>query len=355
MTAKRLVLALALVTAFACLASPPAQAQTGWRNCDAMIIEGGRVELIPSVAIIGGLPERGGFPKASTSFAIQVRGRGCAAAWRLVQSVLSSPDESAALTGAGYRLLSSTDFGRFTRLGPTYRVTARRGGTLVRYVRFGERLRVDSTLYRAGQHLDFLVSDHSCTAAFVLLLPTGRAGLTAGHCSNYPAFGGVENEGPFRVDAPAEPPLGLVLDNPFRRDGPDALVFDLREVPAIQQIERGAKTPITVSGWVPTDRQEKGLSVCFAGRSSGADGNCGEIFRKQKSGERLICARTRARQGDSGGPVYLQPDNGRTRAVGIVKGARLNVPPLARGELCYTPIERILEAFDATLPRGLLG
>jgi hypothetical protein len=50
--------------------------------------------------------------------------------------------------------------------------------------------------------------------------------------------------------------------------------------------------------------------------------------------------------------VYLRPVGGRTRAVGIVKGPRLKVPPLARGELCYTPIEKILETLNATLPRG---
>ncbi len=355
MNLRSLAVVAAIVTAL--LAGvPAAEARPAWRTCDAMIVDGGRVELIPSIAVIDGLPERGGFPKASTAFFPQVRGGRCRVVWALLREVLVKSDESAALTGAGFRLLSSTDFTRLSRLGPTYRVTARGRGALVRYVRFGERLRVDSTLYRAGQHVDFLLSDESCTAAYVLLLRGLRAGLTAGHCSNFPIFGGVENEGPFRVDAPADPPLGLNIDNPYRRDGPDALVFDLRQVPAIQQIERGGRTPITVAGWVRTERQQKGLTVCFAGRTSGADGNCGEIFRFQDvSGQRLICARTRTRKGDSGGPVYLRPVGGRTRAVGIVKGPRLNVPPLARGELCYTPIEKILETLNATLPRGRIA
>ena len=178
---------------------------------------------------------------------------------------------------------------------------------------------------------------------------TSTAKLQTGHCSNYPAFGGVENEGPFRVDAPADPPLGGNIDNPFRRGGPDALVFDLATVPAIQQIERGSRTPITVAGWVRTERQDKGLTVCFAGRTSGADGNCGEIFRFQKvAGERLICARTRTRNGDSGGPVYLRPVGGRTRAVGLltteeeieVEVGRAAVITAARPRFCPSPHAR---------------
>ena len=44
--------------------------------------------------------------------------------------------------------------------------------------------------------------------------------------------------------------------------------------------------------------------------------------------------------------------NGAPRAVGIVEGSRLNFPSLARGELCYTPIEKILDTFKAMFPPG---
>jgi hypothetical protein len=343
------VLAVLLLLALA----PAAHARAGWRDCDAMIVDQGRVEVYPSIYIVNGAPERRGFPKASTAFFIQIRGGGCATARNLVRAVLAAPDESATLLRSGFRLVSAEDFVRLSKSGPTYRVLARRGSKRVRYVRFGENPRVDSTFYRAGQHLEFYLTDLECTAGYVLQLPSGRAGSTAGHCSNYPAFGGVENEGPFRVDAPSEPGFGLNLDNPFHRGGPDALVFDLRDVPAIQQIERGGEAPLAVTGTVTTERQRKGLRVCFAGRTSGADGNCGRIFRFQEiDGQRVICARTRARGGDSGGPVFLPPLGGRTQAVGIVKGDRLNLPPLTHGELCYTAIDDVLAAFGATFPRG---
>ena len=72
MILRSLGVVAALVTAL--LAGvPAAEARPAWRTCDAMIVDGGRVEIIPSGAIIDGLPERGGFPKSSTAFFPQVR------------------------------------------------------------------------------------------------------------------------------------------------------------------------------------------------------------------------------------------------------------------------------------------
>ena len=57
----------------------------------------------------------------------------------------------------------------------------------------------------------------------------------------------------------------------------------------------------------------------------------------------------RARQGDSGGPVYTPARDGEVRAVGIVTASRRLI---GRGDLCYTPMEPLLEALAARLPTG---
>jgi hypothetical protein len=62
-----------------------------------------------------------------------------------------------------------------------------------------------------------------------------------------------------------------------------------------------------------------------------------------------VCAHVRTRQGDSGGPVYTPARRGEVRAAGIVTASRVVI---GRGDLCYTPMEAILEALAATLPTG---
>ena len=70
-----------------------------------------------------------------------------------------------------------------------------------------------------------------------------------------------------------------------------------------------------------------GRSVCYSGRTSGVD-QCGRIVSSRaRGGEALLsafagvlvrCTTIRAREGDSGGPVYTAPgSNGAVRAVGL--------------------------------------
>jgi hypothetical protein len=97
--------------------------------------------------------------------------------------------------------------------------------------------------------------------------------------------------------------------------------------------------PLTVLGATPDAAVGRGLKVCFAGRTSGAD-QCGRVtgFRQH-----LRCTDVKARPGDSGGPVYTDPADGLTTyAVGIV----------TTDHMCFTPLSRALSTFGATLPQG---
>jgi hypothetical protein len=111
--------------------------------------------------------------------------------------------------------------------------------------------------------------------------------------------------------------------------------------------------PRTAIGWVRTRDQDPGDRVCFAGRSSGAD-VCGHVIKRFAGVPKYArCTDVEVRHGDSGGPVYTPGDSATTRAMGvvIVGGGRLTGH---RGDMCYTPIEAVLDAFDATFARGPL-
>ncbi len=159
-----------------------------------------------------------------------------------------------------------------------------------------------------------------------------------------------------RVRGQNSPPrrtLGGIAWNADRGKGPDALAFPIDYTPVNQAVQRGSKLPWTVTGWRRTSAQRNGLRVCFTGRTTGEE-RCGKITkRKYKGGRRrLVCTDLDFKAGDSGGPVYTAPSGGAVEAVGIVKGSRANLPPIAHGEGCYTPIETILDTFGATLPAG---
>jgi len=121
---------------------------------------------------------------------------------------------------------------------------------------------------------------------------------------------------------------------------------------AAQQVDRGARAPLRVTGVLPRRLQRKGRVACFTGAVSGID-RCGPIQGASTwFGRRVICARSRGRlsdHGDSGGPVYTRPRGGAVRAMGIV--SRSSVGGRLR-DMCYTPIQDLLAAFDAELPTG---
>jgi len=117
-------------------------------------------------------------------------------------------------------------------------------------------------------------------------------------------------------------------------------------------VERGiSRPPWVVAGLA---QATAGRRVCFSGRTSGAD-QCGRIVpRGARAGERLIsafagvavrCTSMRARQGDSGGPVFTAPgSDGRVRAVGIV--TLVLVPSR---QMCFTPLAPVLDVLGARL------
>jgi hypothetical protein len=298
-----------------------------------------------------------------------VRKASCRVFWRLMMKVLAAPDELVALEQAGWRTV------RLDNLeidgADLHQLWATKGDRRIVYVRPGRDAVVDEfgaqRVYRPAQEIGFYRSSAepdtpwNCTAGYVLRIDGAAFGLTAGHCSRYPFFppggGAWETESAERQDVflghPRRQTLGSVITNTnLSEDGPDALVFALDQVPqAAQHIERGSLTPRRVSGWLRTRRQRNGLVVCFSGRTSGME-RCGRIYmRLLEGGRRVVCAHVKTTGGDSGGPVYTRPREGAVKAVGIVMASRVF---FGRGDLCYTPIQTVLDRFGAEFPTGVV-
>ncbi len=187
-----------------------------------------------------------------------------------------------------------------------------------------------------------------CTSAFLIRLGTHSGGLSAGHCA------GVTKRRTTRrrnaaLRRPPQPGivLGGVRRNLYRFTRSrrlDALVLPVPSGagrPSAAVVDRGLfSPPWFVRG---TARPLLGRRVCYTGRTSGAD-QCGRIVRSYP-GTRLPCTTITAREGDSGGPVYTAPaSDGTVRAVGVTT--------LVFGllqSMCFTPIEPVLDALNATL------
>jgi hypothetical protein len=327
--------ALALV-APAAAADAPAP-----RACPTVTVADNSISVTPVVPV---------GPLTAGEALIEVSNLGCAEANETIRWALTvGHDEVDALARRGLRVRSAV---ASTRAGQRVRTVVATGSRdrLLTYTTPG-RLRVDRSIFRAGQHVNFYrrTSAYACTAAFVVRRRGRLFGLTAGHCTDR-ADVAVRVRG---VNRRPRRPLGPVAWNGDRGRGPDALAFALDDVPLNQAVERGDDLPWSVTGWVRTSAQRSGVRACFAGRTSGAD-HCGPITKPRygRGRGRLVCADLELRAGDSGGPVYTEPAGGAVEALGIVTGSRTNVPPLTHGEGCYTPIETILDAFGATLPAG---
>jgi hypothetical protein len=191
-----------------------------------------------------------------------------------------------------------------------------------------------------------------CTSGFLIRLGTRAGGLTAGHCADITKKGATRR----RNAALRRPPqpgilLGGVRRNLIRRARPiDAVVVPVPSGigrPSAAVIERGLfSPPWFVRG---SARPLLGRRVCYTGRTSGPD-QCGKIVRSYP-GTRLPCTTIAAREGDSGGPVYTPPaPDGSVRAVGITT--------LVFGlfqSMCFTPLEPMLDALNATLVSAPAG
>jgi hypothetical protein len=297
-----------------------------------------------------------------------VRKVSCRVFWRLMMKVLGARDELVALEQAGWRTVN-VDKLRIDG-ADLHQLWAVKGQRRIIYVRPGSDARVDQfgqkRVYRPAQELGFYRSSGEpdkawgCTGGYVLRILGTAFGLTAGHCSRYPLVppGGVwETEFAERQDVflghRRRQALGSVIANAnLGENRPDAFVFALDQIPqAAQHIDRGSLTPLRVSGWLPTRRHRKGMVVCFSGRTSGMQ-RCGRVYERVLEGRRrVVCAHVTTTGGDSGGPVYTRPREGAVKAVGIVMASRVF---FGRGDLCYTPIQTILDAFGAELPTGVI-
>ena len=225
-----------------------------------MILDGGRVEVVPSPFIVGGAPERGGFPRRTTAFFIQVRRGTCATARGLVNDLLASSDETHRARRAGVR--RALGFATSPRVAgsPTYRFSTFRGRTLVRYVSLRTRAAtrpLDLPRRPVGrrQRRRGLRRVHGCVLVLKLASSPYPVGLTAGHCAE--SFNIGQPNPVQRAGAQLEVILAGSGENP------DAAIFSLRSEWAVaQQIERGNRSPLTVTGSVPTRDQDPGERVC---------------------------------------------------------------------------------------------
>jgi hypothetical protein len=355
----------ALVLPPAALGAPPPDERGGGRLCNAIKVNGagGQVRSIVeygsswAASHVRRLGRNG-------AFWITVHGGvGCGQLRGQLASVLLARDELVALERLGWAVRRVEQM-RVDGVA-VHRVSATGRGKRISYVRPGGAPEVDGSIYRAGQTLEFDRTGTTCTSAFVLRLrgDGSLVGLSAGHCSEGPAYAPPQHPGgpPIYVTdtvtrerRKATTTLGPVRTNTHIQEaGPDGLVFALGNVPfAAQEIDRGARSPHRVTGVLPLSRQREGRVVCFSGATSGID-RCGRIDGASTwFGRRVICARGRGQlsdHGDSGGPVYTRPVAGRVRAVGIVTrssiGGRLR-------DMCYTPIQDLLEGLYAQLPMG---
>lgn len=194
-----------------------------------------------------------------------------------------------------------------------------------------------------------------CTSAFLVRLPGGSlGGLSASHCGGTRRDGSVQRRN-VALRRPPQPGVvvGRVVRNLERTRPLDALVVSVAasaDRPASAVVDRGiSQPPWMVSG---DARPLRGRRVCFSGRTSGVD-QCGQILDAgARAGERAIgrragitvrCTNIRAREGDSGAPVYTAPrPDGSVRAVGIA------VIVIGFGSrMCFTPLQPVLSAIDA--------
>jgi hypothetical protein len=299
---------------------------------------------------------------AGDAILVDVAAASCADARAVAQALAGEPAarSEAALRAAGWAPLRAAANG-----GTTYDLVAIRGRAALRIRRNGAAPDLDG--WSAGRELLFareqLVGGRRppraatvCTSAFLIRLGGHPGGLSAAHC------GGTRRDGTThrRNAALRRPPqpgivFGRVQRNVARTRPLDALVLPVPSGlgrPAGAIVDRGvSRPPWFVAG---VGSATAGRRVCFTGRTSGVD-RCGEIVGAGKrraelllsafAGTRVRCTTISARAGDSGGPVYTAArGDGSVYAVGITT---LVVGP--RSRMCFTPLQPVLTALNATL------
>ncbi len=250
----------------------------------------------------------------------------------------------------------------------SYDITLRQGNAVVRLRLAGDAPDIDG--WSAGRELIFARRKLTpggrvrgaaalCTSAFLVRWNHRTAGLSAAHCA------GLKQDRTADLGNSAlrrRPQPGIVLGRVLRvltRTQPlDALLLPVPTAvnrPANPTIYRGdRRPPFVVKG---IGKLTGGRRICFSGRTSGPD-QCGtlagrrarlaESYLSLATGVRVRCSNIRAREGDSGGPVYTAPrQDGSVYALGIVT---LVFGPY--GSMCFTPLAPVLDKLNATLVTG---
>ena len=245
---------------------------------------------------------------------------------------------------------------RGLELQQAYDIYATRGTATLRIRRRGATPDLDG--WMAGRELVFssgtLVPGGApprdstlCTSAFLIRLGTRLGGLSAAHCAGTTKAGVTRRRNAALRRAPQQGIiLGGVRRNLARRSRRiDALVLPVPSGPsrpAANVIERFSfQPPLFVRGRA---RPLLGRAVCYSGVTSGPN-QCGKIVRRFPGARGLSCTSIIAREGDSGSPVYTAPAaDGTVRALGIA-----NIVFGIFQLMCFEPIDRVLDALDATL------
>jgi hypothetical protein len=296
---------------------------------------------------------------------VQVRNAPCAEAEMVAGSVAdaATDQEATVLRAAGWSPLRAAPA---DSSDTAHDIVATRGTAALRIRRSGSTPDLDG--WAAGRELllarQTLVGGRPvpkaavlCTSSWLVRLPNSHlGGLTAAHCGGLRKDGSVQRR---NVVLRRAPQPGIVLGRVQRiltRSLPlDALVTPIPSGDnrsRLPVVDRGVTRP----PWrvVGIANPTSGRNVCYTGRTSGAD-QCGRIVSSRaRGGERLLsafagvivrCTTIRAREGDSGGPVYTAPGrNGAVRAIGLTT---LIVGDSAR--MCFTPLAPVLRSLGATL------
>jgi len=296
-------------------------------------------------------------PKAGDAVIVEVSVATCDEARAVATALTGVPaaDVEAVLRAQGWTPLRAAA----NSFEPSYELFALRDRAALFIRRRGDAPDLDG--WQAGRELVFareaLVggapappSAALCTTAFLIRLGGRLGGLSAGHCG-----GLTKKRTTLRRNAALRrpPQAGLVLGGVRRNltrprsraKRLDALVLPVPVGPgrtSAAVVDRG----ILGAPWfvVGTARPRIGSEVCFTGRTTGPD-QCGKVVRSFPGTAGLPCTAITADLGDSGAPVYTAPSaDGSVRAVGI---ATLVFGFLQ--SMCFTPIEPVLDALNATL------
>jgi hypothetical protein len=296
---------------------------------------------------------------------VQVKGAPCAEAEMLAGDVAGATtgEEAAVLRAAGWAPLRAlpTD-----SADTSHDLVATRGTAALRIRRSGPSPDLDG--WAAGRELLLarrtLVGGKPvpkgavlCTSSWLVRLPNNHlGGLTAAHCGGLRQDGTVQRR---NVVLRRSPQPGIVLGR-VQRILTRSLPLDALITPIPSGVTR-SRSPVVDRGitrppWriVGVAKPTAGRSVCYSGRTSGVD-QCGRIVSSRaRAGEALLsafagvlvrCTTIRAREGDSGGPVYTAPgSNGAVRAVGLTT---LIIGDSAR--MCFTPLGPVLRGLGAKL------